>query len=177
MFNAKDIITIVLLLAILGVLFFIMKSQKTQTSMIAAVGLKTGALESGERAPTRRASKSRNEDEGGYGGEKVTGKDVKKFKPNPIQKKVLELFNDGVPKTTTEIKKQYKLAHGEKEKVNSTDLNNAIWNLEPSGTLMKEKAADDTNYWGLGEWFDDDGYLMGEYSDKVPALAEGDEQA
>lgn len=54
--------------------------------------------------------------------------------------------------------------------MDSTKLNNMVWNLKKIGVLYVEKDSEGVNYWGPDEWFDDDGMLMEEYAEKIPTL-------
>lgn len=168
-------IAILALLAVIGVmLFLLMKASRLQSQMVSAIGVKTGAFgETKKQLPkgkkTGRTDRDDDEDEYEEGGEEETKtNEPKKIKLKAIHKNIISLFEDGIPKTTGEIKKLYKKFHS--DKVDDVKLNNSIWNLEPSHTLMVEMVGK-VNYWGLPSWFDEEGYFLEEYADKIPGAS------
>ena len=165
--NYKDIIIIVLLLAIIAI---VVLHMKTSNKLLSAVAVKTGALESEDKeiSKSKVLKSGKSNDQGSSDDEE---EDKKPVKLNAVQKKVVTLFEDGIPKTTTELKKMFKTHYTE---IDDTKLNNTIWNLKAAEVILSEKF-ENKNYWGLIDWFEDDADLfLEEYADKIPGVKESE---
>lgn len=164
-FTFKDILIVVLLLAIIGI---VIMHMKTSNKLLTAVAVKTGAVELSDKTEVKSKvlKSARSNDQGDEEEE-----DKKPVKLNAVQKKVVTLFEDGIPKTTTELKKLYKTHYSE---IDDVKLNNTIWNLKAAEVILSEKI-DNKNYWGLIDWFEDDADLfLEEYADKIPGVKEAE---
>lgn len=152
-----NIITLVIVAGVLFIVYKLMQTSKLQTEILTSVGLKTGAIQPIEKQ-NNKLSKSKNNDDA------EESEDPKKVKLNKVQKELLGLFEDGVPKTTTQLKQLFKTHYKE---IDDVKLNNTIWNLKAIGVLLVEKI-EKKNYWGPEEWFDDEELFLEEYADKIP---------
>lgn len=154
----KDIAIFATLGIILFFLFKLMKASKTQEQALGAIGTHTGAFKSIEVAPKHKASKSKNEDDDDSGNDRPV-----KIKLKKVQRQIVSLFEDGIPKTLGQLRELYKKQYSE---IDDVKFNNTVTNLKPSDTLNAEKI-EKSNYWGLGDWFDEDGSLFEEYIEKI----------
>lgn len=161
--NTKDIVIILVLIVILVAIAKMMKSSKEQNAVLMAVAIKTGAIDPKSIAKAKAPARSDEEfdDEEDDDGEERP----KKIKLKKVQRQTVDLFSDGVPKQIGELRDLYMKKYSD---IDKTKFYNTLYNLKPSKTLNVEKI-DDVNYWGLGEWFDEDGSLYEEYAEKIPA--------
>ena len=150
-----NIVTLLIVAAVGFMVYKLWKASQLQTQLMTSVALKTGAVESieapkGNKKTTQQIS------------EPASGRPTKK-KLTAIEKKVMELFKDGIPKTLGEARSAYVAAY---EEIKAPAFNNVLYNLKPSKTAFAEKV-NDTNYWGPGEWFDGESFYE-EYLVKIP---------
>lgn len=166
--NYKEIITIVVLLAVVYMLFQLMKTNKVQTDILVAIAGKTGAVPytNIEGKKSVKSKKSNDDDDGNE--ETESGKvGAPKSKPKKIHKQFLSLFKDEIPKTTSQIKELFKKNFYE---LNATKFNNTIQYMVKMGLLGKEKGSKGgQNYWGPADWFDKEGLMYEDYLEKVTA--------
>lgn len=159
--TTKDIIIIFVLIVILAIVLKMQKTSKHQSDMLVAVAIKTGAVESLESKPKSIKGNVENDE---YDDED-NAKEPKKVKLKKVQKQTVSLFSDGIPKQIGEVRDLYM---GKFSDIDKVKLYNTLYNLKPSNVLNFEKI-DNKNYWGLGEWFDQDGSLFEEYAEKIQA--------
>lgn len=162
--TSKDYIFIFILIVILVIVVKMMKTSKEQNAVLMAVAVKTGAID----PKMLEKSKVANRNGGGYDDEEEEEDQASSGKPKKVklkktQRQTVSLFADGIPKQIGELRDSYMAKFSDIDKVK---FYNTLYNLKPSNTLNFEKI-DGKNYWGLGEWFDQDGALFEEYAEKI----------
>lgn len=172
--KVTEIVSIVILVAVLYLVYQLTKTNKAQNEVLLAVAIKTGAVKDlGEEGvqiiKKKKVDKDDNEEEeeeeeekGGKDNKKGAG--VPKQGPKKIHKQFLSLFKDGVPKTTGQIKALYTKNFKELDK---TKFNNTLQYMTKMDLLGKDKAEGKQNYWGPIDWFDKDGLMYEDYLEKV----------
>lgn len=164
-------LNVIILIGLAGLAFMmfkLMKAVKLQTEVMTALAVKNGVLK-----PIKESKKKiskQNDDDQHEDESQDDGNDraPKKVKLKKLQKQIVDLFEDGFPKKLGEVKKAFVSRHGKIE--DDVKFNNTMYNLKPSNVITFEKI-DDVNYWGLGEWFDEDGQLFEEYVEKIPGTS------
>lgn len=153
-----NIITLAVVAGIGFLIYKIWRAQQIQNQMMMAVAVKTGALETEKKPKTIKAIKE---------GDNQEEREAPKKKLNAFDKKMVDLFSDGIPKKLGDMKKLWISKHGNID--DDKKFNNTMYNLKPAFWLNFEKI-DGVNFWGLDEWFDDDGSLFEEYAEKIEGL-------
>lgn len=167
--KAKDYIIIAVLIGIVVMIVKMMKTSKDQNAVLMAVAIKTGAV---DQRVISKASKKKDdkyddeeyeEEEQEESNDNSNTKGTKKVKLKKTQKQTVGLFEDNIPKQIGELRDLYMSKFSD---IDKTKFYNTLYNLKPSNTLNFEKI-DGKNYWGLGDWFDEEGSLFEEYADKI----------
>lgn len=161
--TTKDIIIIFVLIVILAIVLKMQKTNKAHAELLTAVAIKTGAM---DELPKPKSSPKHPGLDGYEDDEEEdedNAKEPKKVKLKKTQKQTVSLFSDGIPKQIGELRDLYM---GRFSDIDKVKFYNTLYNLKPSNTLNFEKI-DNKNYWGLGDWFDQDGSLYEEYADKI----------
>lgn len=161
--TTKDYIIIFVLIVILVIVFKMMKASKSQEYILTAVAIKTGAIDPSEHLEKQKSIKNKSGDEE-YEQEN-NAKDPKKIRLKKTQRQTVSLFSDGIPKQIGELRDLYM---GKFSDIDKVKFYNTLYNLKPSNVLNFEKI-ENKNYWGLGDWFDEEGSLFEEYAEKIQA--------
>lgn len=165
--STKDIVSIVILLAVVYLVFQLTKTNKMQTELLIAIADKTGAIKKISEEAKEKISKQAKEVEDNDDVDNESGKGkvgAPKSAPKKIHKQFLSLFKDGVPKTTGQIKALYTKNFKELDK---TKFNNTLQYMTKMNLLGKDKAEGKQNFWGPVDWFDEDGMMYEDYLEKA----------
>lgn len=126
---------------------------KSQTDILMAVALKTGAVQAPvekEKVASGRKEKTPEK------GKENTHEINKNVVLTAAQKRIMKLFEDETPKTSTQIRAEYNKLHT--PALDAKKINNLLWNIKNNkGILNLEKFDDSDSAWGLSEWFEMDG--------------------
>lgn len=134
---------------------------KSQTDILMAVALKTGAVQ----APVARENVASERKETASDKSKDAVKVNKNVILTALQKRVIKLFDDETPKTSAQLRAAYNKEHT--PALDAKKINNLMWNMKNNkGNVNLETFDDADSAWGLSEWFDGE-KLSDEYFNRL----------